>query len=334
MGRPSCVAAGRTNGPLLTAASQASLSARGQRVRVWGYRVHRSFVMVVAILLALTTTSAPARAAGVTGLYLDGFNDPLTDGVQTLYEAPAATLSVVGGSSGRRIIVFETNVDGWRLTFGTPDGPELHTGPHQPNLAVQREGHACELWGTDVAITELTWGPADVLESFAANFDYGCRPSSGFTGEIRYNASSPIKALATDSVDVDLGETEAGDPGTTSYVTVSNIGHVPVALDAPVVEGPDIQTHGGTCVPGPLAAGASCTVGVRLTGLASGLARQVASWLATRRALEHETCSRVATCGRTRRRPCASIRRGSGPADRCTSTSPSARHRHTAWAAP
>ena len=40
--------------------------------------------MVVAILLALPATTGPARAAAVTGLYIDGFNDPLTVGSQTV----------------------------------------------------------------------------------------------------------------------------------------------------------------------------------------------------------------------------------------------------------
>ena len=231
----------------------------------------RSFALIAALLLAVVIPPAPAAAAGITGLFIDGTTDPLSDGAQTLYEAPAAAISVVGSSSVRTVIVLESSVDGWTLTFGTPGGPELHTGNHMSSLVIARTGHTCDRWAAEVSITELTWGPGDELATFAADFQYGCSPMTGLGGSVRYNAVSPIRALSLSAVTLDLGETEAGTPGTPGQVTVTNIGHVPVALGQPESTGPDVELAGGTCAAGPLAAGASCTVGARLTGDRIGL---------------------------------------------------------------
>jgi hypothetical protein len=255
------------------------------RSRAWGGRNVRklaSALMVGVLLAGAAGGPRPALAAGdVEGLAIDGaLDDPLSEGLQAVYLPPTSTLGQVGSSPDHTTLALESS-EGWLLAFKAPTGQTLQPGtyasaasatPVLAHLGVERTGHACEPWGGGFTIHELAWGADGAVVSFAADFHHACYPHESLHGSVRLAATTPIQALATDTLELELPATEAGEAGAPASFTVTNIGTATVTLGAAGVRpaSEDAQITGDECE-GELTPGASCDVSVRLTGAAIGL---------------------------------------------------------------
>jgi hypothetical protein len=225
------------------------------------------------------------RAAGdIDGLYVDGdLSDPISEGLQHLYEAPEATVTQATLSPDHRTAHLHVDTDDWDLTIEARTGESLAVGSFTAHntstsvyhrLQITGRGNSCLVVAGTVAITELEWGAGGELAAFAADFLQACTgPGQLLMGSIRLHSTKPIVALAATPRPIDLGETLAPAPGETTTVTVTNLGHEPTTLGAAAIpvnpEMTEIVSDG--CSTAPLAAGESCDVTVRLTGDAVAL---------------------------------------------------------------
>jgi len=230
----------------------------------------------LALLGAWMLAAAPVAvgAPGTDGLYIDGaLDDPLSAGQQALFEAPVTTIAQDGVSLDHSTVAISSSTGGWHLSFGTLVGEALTLGKHYGGTTVTRTGATCTGNNGEFTIDEIAWDDAGHVTAFAGDFAYACNPLAPLWGSVRLGSTVPLVALATDTLSRDLGQTEAGQPGTPATITVMNIGHVPATLGATTPVGVseyDIVSDG--CA-GTLAAGASCEVKVRLTGAIIGLHR-------------------------------------------------------------
>ncbi len=235
--------------------------------------------LIAAMLLWPVPAAVPARAAGsATGLYIDGMpDDPLTQGLQQLYEAPGAILAQTTLSPDHTTVALALDIDGWSLVFKARQGETLGPGSYHAfreptevygGLRLERTGHVCDFWAANFTITELEWAADGALAAFAADFDHACYPHEPLFGSVRFTASSQIVAAGTNTLDLDLGQTDLGEPGPSSTITVSNLGHMPVTFGPASTAGgnPEVEVVSNTCDDAPLGAGASCEVLVRLSG--------------------------------------------------------------------
>jgi len=230
-------------------------------------------LLAVAGLL-LAAAPIAAGAAGVDALYIDGaLDDPLSAGEQTLYEAPATTIAQDGASLDHSSVAITSSPGGWHFSFGSLFGEALTLGKHYGGTTVTRTGVTCTGNNGEFTVNEIAWDDAGHVTAFAADFAYSCNPLAPLWGSIRLGSAVPLVALATDALSLDLGQTEAGLPGTPATITVANIGDAPATLGATTPVGVseyDVVSDG--CA-GTLAPGASCAVNVRLTGATIGLNR-------------------------------------------------------------
>ena len=111
-----------------------------------------------------------------------------------------------------------------------------------------------------------------VVLALSGDLDCG----SGGTGhlEIRYAATRGAVAADTTPDTVDKGRVTPGTVSSATTVTVRNAGTDVLTLGAATATGTDWQVSGDTCAGRTLAAGATCTVGVRFAPTALGLSQQ------------------------------------------------------------
>ena len=253
-----------------------------------------SSVVTVSLAGAALTIGGPTLAAGDhTVLYIDG--EPLSVGMGadgksfTIFDS--ADYDVTGHHDGAgwefevaRVLFREAagtvgEYGTWNASFGAPLGTELAPGTYtgavrtmsrdssQPGLDVSGNGEGCNTLTGEFVIHEIEWD-VGVLYSLSASFRQRCdgNPARGDTyGEVRFNATTGVKALEARPWSVDFGQSDSGTPAGTQDVTVKAIGDRPVDLGAASIVGAGASSFSITsnaCSGSTLNPGQSCVIRV------------------------------------------------------------------------
>jgi hypothetical protein len=254
------------------------------------------------LLLVQASRAAVPPAGNITGIYLDGSpGEPILAGRQLIVTAGNGGISAYPGTPPPAT---ETVLFQFGLTAGgyggiylmAPTGQDLAVGPEEnavdrtqrdethPGLTlywVDGVSANCNASGGRFDVLQVLYD-GDALVSFAADFETVCvgewwqNPDHLF-GEVRWQSSIPLKADRVDPVATSFPTRNTGTASPAATVTVTNVGTAPVVIAGVSLGGAtpaDFSITGDTCTPGsPIAAGASCTVGVRFTPATAG-ARQ------------------------------------------------------------
>lgn len=229
-------------------------------------------------------------------------------GVVAAVNADAAYLEGEVGDYviGDQFMTFAGSSVSVRLTYGAKDGIEVHLsdtqhdlsvwmfsgtgadltagryenamrapfqGNGQPGLSVFGDGRGCNQVSGTFVIDEITFSGNEVT-SLVARWEHHCEglePAS--FGAVSFGGSAPFRARSLSPHAVDFGQVSVGSQSAPHPTTLHNYGPAPLRVDQVTITGAGaahFQIASDTCSGVTVAAGAQCTVDVRLAPTTSG----------------------------------------------------------------
>lgn len=206
--------------------------------------------LAVAVVVAMVVSIVPmvtTMAAGPwTGVAVDSPDlEPLGGGVQALFAPPTHSVTTAEPSASHAVI--SVAAAGWTFRFEERAGLALDVATYTARTVTGESGYhgmavegpgptSCDARGS-FQIREISWTGSEIA-SLAIDLEYICAADTPtLTASIRIESSIPIIAAANDPDVVDLGETVVGTPGSTTTMTVSNIGQAPLPLGDAYIDG-------------------------------------------------------------------------------------------------
>jgi hypothetical protein len=192
--------------------------------------------------------------------------------------SPPVTPFVTGASSaGYFAIGAGTYPESWGLGVSAPLGTDITPGTTYPvgpyatqtraGLSFNHASNGCTPSGS-ITVEDFTVDPSTAtLLTLAATFSLNCTFGTNPTiyGEVRFNSSVPWASASVTPAAVDFGVDPWGGPSIARSVTLTSTGSGPVSIGSIGIDGvnaDDFTLGAGTCLPGDLAPGDSCTVEV------------------------------------------------------------------------
>ena len=248
----------------------------------------RSMIRRLAVLAAAIVivsggfwASVPRIAAetAYTAVYLDGeVGEPLTNGRAATYRAPGD--SFIGTiSPDLSEVTVRVNVGDAVVILAAPPGEELaigtytgavrsaFRGPGEPGIDIGGQGVGCNTTAGSFTVQEITVDGGGTLVAFSASFQQQCGNITNLLyGEVRYNATTSLKADELNPPTLDLGSVELGMVGAIQDVVLTATGTQPISVADVSVTGTnanDFAITADACSGASVAVGNGCTVSVR-----------------------------------------------------------------------
>ena len=177
---------------------------------------------------AILPSAAGADVGRAESASLTMSSDPgdyIGQGQQYSYSTDANDVfSASDGGNGAHISVNAANGDWWYLDFAAPAGQQLAPGTYSdairypfqsegPGLSVSGNGRGCNTLTGSFTVTEITFGPFQYLQSFAASFEQHCEgATSALRGTVHVVNPPAPEPLQIESFDL-------SSTGTASRIT-------------------------------------------------------------------------------------------------------------------
>jgi len=173
--------------------------------------VFRRFVVVLAVLLAMSTSvgAADASFAGVASGSLTMSSEPgdwVGQGGSYSLATPDASFST--HSDGRTALIrASTGGQDWDLSFAAPTGRLLQPGTYtgasrfagegEPGLSISGNSQGCNAVTGSFTVLSATYGPYGYLQTFHATFEQHCEGlGPALRGEVDVTSSPAPQAVA------------------------------------------------------------------------------------------------------------------------------------------